>query len=339
MTSKDQVTAVDICCGLSYGDEAKGKIVSHLLNSDKSYDCVCRWNGGHNAGHTIYRDGKKYKTHLIPTGVFYGVTSIIGPNCVLNVKKFFDEIEYLKGHGFNTDVIRVHPNCHIITDKHLEEDATKYKDTQGSTSTGVAPCYRDKSARIGVRAQNVSELKDYIMDFSELKGVVLCEGAQGFWLDINYGNYPYVTSSQTLPCDACSLGFPPQKIRNIIGACKIYDTRSGIDPDFPETLFDDPELLKLADTGNEYGTTTGRRRKVNWLNLDKLVDAINISGANVIIMSKVDIVETLGIFKLYYSGKLMQFKNCEEMKQFIESTINEKCNINSFTFSSALEGI
>lgn len=338
---KTQVVYVDICSGLSYGDEAKGKIVSHLLNTDKSYDCVCRWNGGHNAGHTIYKDGKKYKTHLIPTGVFYGIPSIIGPNCVLNVEKFFTEIKYLEDNGFDTKVVKVHPNCHIITEEHIKEDMAKYKDSQGSTSTGVAPCYRDKHARIGIRAYNVPELTPFLMDLknNEIRGNVLCEGAQGFWLDVNHGNYPYVTSSHTLPYDACSLGFSPKKIRNIVGACKIYDTRSGIDPDFPETLFDDPELLKLADTGKEYGTTTGRRRKVNWLNMDKLVDAINMSGSNQIIMSKVDVMEELGIFKLYFNDKLRQFENCEEMKKFIELTIQEMCQIDSFTFSGSLEGV
>ena len=65
----------------------------------------------------------------------------------------------------------------------------------------------------------------------ELYGTILCEGAQGFWLDINYGNYPFVTSSVTLPYSACSLGFPPCKINTIYGAAKIYDTRVGYDPE------------------------------------------------------------------------------------------------------------
>jgi len=86
---------VDICCGLSWGDEGKGKIVSHLSNNNE-YDFVCRWGGGNNAGHTIYKDNIKYKTHLIPSGIFYGIKSIIGPNCVVNVNSFYEEIDYLK---------------------------------------------------------------------------------------------------------------------------------------------------------------------------------------------------------------------------------------------------
>jgi adenylosuccinate synthase len=92
---KSKIKSVDICCGLSYGDEAKGKIIAYLSKT-KDYDFVCRWNGGHNAGHTIYKNGVKYKTHLIPTGVFHNIKSIIGPNCIINKNKFISEIEYLR---------------------------------------------------------------------------------------------------------------------------------------------------------------------------------------------------------------------------------------------------
>ena len=84
---------VDICCGLNWGDEAKGKIISYLSKT-KNYEFVCRWAGGNNAGHTIYLEGKKYKTHLIPSGIFYGKLSIIGHGCVVNEKDFFQEIQY-----------------------------------------------------------------------------------------------------------------------------------------------------------------------------------------------------------------------------------------------------
>ena len=89
-----KINYVDVCCGLAWGDEAKGKIVSHLAKS-KNYDFVCRWAGGNNAGHTIYKDGNKYKTHLIPSGIFYGIKSIIGPGCVINYTAFKKEIEYM----------------------------------------------------------------------------------------------------------------------------------------------------------------------------------------------------------------------------------------------------
>ena len=121
----------------------------------------------------------------------------------------------------------------------------------------------------------------------------------------NYGIYPFITSSNTLPYGACSLGFPPQVIRHIYGAAKIYDTRSGFDDEFPESLLEDIELQKVGDVGQEYGTTTGRRRKVNWLNLNKLIHAINVSGTTHIVISKNDVLVDLNIFKIIlFNSKL-----------------------------------
>ena len=331
----DKIDYVDICCGLNWGDEAKGKIIAELAKSNK-YSFVCRWAGGSNAGHTVYVNGKKYKTHLIPCGIFYNIKSIIGPECVVNINSFAREIDYLKENGFNIDLIKISPNAHLITDSHIEEDIEKYK-SQGTTSQGIAPCYRDKYGRIGKRVKDIEYFKNYIWD-EKLFGKVLCEGAQGFWLDINQGNYPYVTSSTTLPYAACSLGFSPKLIRKIYGASKIYDTRSGIDPDFPEELLDDEELLLIIKEGKEYGTTTNRIRKVNWLNLDKLIKSINISGTTDIIISKTDIVEKLKKFKIIYNKELVIFNSLEEMKYFINDILNKECyGIQKIIYSNNVE--
>ena len=316
---KNKINYVDICCGLNWGDEAKGKIVSYLAKTGM-YDFVCRWSGGNNAGHTIYKDGVKYKTHLIPSGIFYGIPSIIGPDCVVNQDAFLQEIKYLKENGFNTKLIFISPNAHVVTEEHIYEDKEKLFKTQGTTAKGIAPCYKDKYAREGLRIKDVPEFNSYLWD-EKLYGNVLCEGAQGFWLDINYGNYPYVTSSNTLPYGACSLGFPPQLIRRIYGASKIYDTRSGIDPLFPESLLKDEELLSLVKAGQEFGTTTGRMRKTNWLNLDKLVSAVKISGTTKIIISKVDVIKEINIYKLYHNSELLVFDNFEEMKNYINKVL------------------
>ena len=246
MTNK--INYVDICCGLSWGDEAKGKIVSYLAKTG-NYNFVCRWAGGNNAGHTIYKNGIKYKTHLIPSGIFYNICSVIGPDCVINKESFFEEVNYLKKNGFNTDLILISPNAHVITDIHIKEDIDKLHNSQGTTGKGIAPCYKDKYARKGILAKSVKEFEQYLWD-EKLYGNILCEGAQGYWLDIIKGNYPYVTSSNTLPYSACSLGFPPQLIRNIYGAGKIYDTRVGYDPDFPDSLLNDNDLKKLGEIGD-----------------------------------------------------------------------------------------
>lgn len=321
---ENKINYVDICCGLNWGDEAKGKIVSYLAKTGM-YDFVCRWSGGNNAGHTIYKDGIKYKTHLIPSGIFYGIPSIIGPDCVVNQEAFFQEIKYLQEKDFNTKLILISPNAHVVTEEHILEDKEKLFKTQGTTAKGIAPCYKDKYAREGLRIKDVPEFNSYLWD-EKLYGNILCEGAQGFWLDINYGNYPYVTSSNTLPYGACSLGFPPQLIRRIYGASKIYDTRSGIDPLFPESLLKDEELLSLVKAGQEFGTTTGRMRKTNWLNLDKLVSAVKISGTTKIIISKVDVIKEIDTYKLYHNSNLLIFDNFEEMKNYINKVLKSNTN-------------
>ena len=351
-----KIDNIDIVVGLAWGDEAKGKITAQLAREDK-YDFVCRWNGGHNAGHTVIVNGNKYNTNLIPSGVFYGVKSIIGPGCVVCPFNFRRELNYLAENGFDTSLIYVSPNAHIITESHIEQDTRDYVDSQGSTGKGIAPCYRDKYARTGLR---VSEYSNYIVNSvgrrisaesiessefddedeecaklllkhiwdGKLYGNVLCEGAQGFWLDIDQGNYPYTTSSNTLPYSACSLGFPPQLIRKIIGACKIYDTRVGEDPDFPNELLDDEELSKLGEIGQEFGTTTGRRRKTNWLNMRKLVDAINVSGTTCLVVSKVDVISKLGVFKVIdLDGDITEFSDFSKLHSYIGKTLDEHCSL------------
>jgi adenylosuccinate synthase len=176
-------------------------------------------------------------------------------------------------------------------------------------------------ARTGKLAKDVLPKK--LLWDEKLSGKVLCEGAQGYYLDVDQGNYPYVTSSTTLPYAACSLGFPPQKIRHIWGISKIYDTRSGVDPLFPATLLEDEELSKLGDLGQEFGVTTGRRRICNWLNLDKTIQALRQTGTTHLVINKCDIIRELGIFKCYSEGELMEFSSYHKMTEFITDKVGQ----------------
>ena len=322
-----EINNVDICCGLAWGDEAKGKIVSELLKKNK-YNFVCRWSGGSNAGHTIYINNKKYHTHIVPAGIFHNITSVIGRDCYINMKRFDEEMNYLKFNGFNTDLVKISPYAHIITDEHIDEDRTLNFDNKNSTGNGIAKCARDKYDRKGILVKDGiwTKYKSNILDF-ELYGDILCEGAQGFWLDINYGNYPYVTSSNTLPYSACSLGFPPQKIRNIYGAVKIYDTRVGNDPLFNNDKYDEDVLNDLSILGHEYGTTTGRRRTTKWLNVDKLINSINISGCTILIVSKIDIIKKLGIFKLQINHIHRLYECFKDMIEDLNSYLMQNCKL------------
>lgn len=310
------INYVDVIYGLAWGDEGKGKISNAIA---KDYDYVCRWNGGPNAGHTVYLDGKKYKTHIIPCGVFQNKKSIIGPGCVLHVKKFFDEIKYLSDNGFDTSLIKVHPNAHIISDEHIESDMKNLKGKLGTTGQGIGPCYSDKMMRCGVQAKK--ELDKKWLWEGDLDGNVLCEGAQSVWLDIDHGDYPFVTSSSTMPYSACSIGFSPKKIRSLIGVAKAYDTKSGVDPLFPETLWENPILNQIIELGQEFGSTTGRKRLVNWLNLDKLIQSIRLSGCTYLVINKCDVLEEVGVFKLYYKNRLVELDTMHEMETFIRDML------------------
>jgi adenylosuccinate synthase len=332
------ISRVDIVCGLAWGDEAKGKIVSYLLENS-SYDWVCRWSGGSNAGHTIYIKGKKYVTHIVPAGILHGILSYIGPDCYIHIESFIKELDYLKENGFDTSKIYVSPKTHVITDDHIEQD-TYYKKTQGSTGSGIAPCAKDKYGRKGVLFESIDKAlfknhtEHICLNTTELYGTLLCEGAQGTWLDINYGNYPFVTSSTTLPYSACSLGFSHQKIRHIYGASKIYDTRVGKDPLFPDCLDTNKELVTIGNIGQELGSTTGRKRRVNWLNLDLLIQSVNLTGCTVLIVSKVDILNTVNMFKLFYKSNLKTFNTIEHMIEFIKTILFKQCEyVDTILFS------
>ena len=312
------VNYVDVVADLSWGDTGKGKIVSALVKRN-NYDFVCRWAGGNNAGHTVFLKGKKYKTHLIPSGVFHGVQSIIGPACVVNRDALLDELKYIEENGFDPTLVKVSPRAHMVTEAHIDKDKKKLAKKLGTTSKGIAPCYAEKMARSGWQAKDL--LPPEMLWDEKLYGNILCEGAQGFYLDIDHGNYPYVTSSTTLPYGACSLGFPPQKIRKIWGTCKVYDTRSGVDPLFPKDLLKDPDLAKLGELGEEYGVTTGRRRIVNWLNLDMLSNAVRISGATELVLNKMDILTKLGTFKLQHDGELKEFADWCGFRSYISDAV------------------
>ena len=333
MLMANHIEYADIVCGLAWGDEAKGKIVADLVKTG-NYDWVCRWNGGSNAGHTVYVDGKKYNTNIIPSGIFHNIPCFIGPDCYVNITDLEREMKYLKENGFNTNLVSISPQAHVVTSIHKEEDSKFHTIKQGSTKKGIAPCAGDKFRRIGIRMETFIKINNEAFEFEvfnprihvmqpeqSLYGRILCEGAQGFWLDINYGSYPYVTSSYTLPYSACSLGFLPQHIRNIYGAAKIYDTRVGNDPCFDETITDVDDTNIIAIEGNEFGTTTGRMRKVNWLNVDKLEKAVQLSGCTHLIVSKVDIFEKLNIYKTLDK----EFSSMKELQKYIKDRLLSNC--------------
>ena len=328
----------DIIVDLQAGDTGKGKVAHHLSKIPNEYTHVVRYNGGGNAGHTIYHDGEKFVTHYIPVGVIYGIKSIIGPGCVVNVKDLFKEIEELELGGFKVrQNLWIDKRVHIITDEHQNEEGSETK--IGTTKKGNGPCYRDKYSRTGLRAESVPELENFLIDcyeeFHETDGQVriLFEGAQGFELDIDWGDYPYVTSSHCTVGGAILNGVPPQKIRNVYGVCNAYRTYVG-NKEFekPSEIFD-----KIREVGNEYGATTGRKRQIDWINFDDIIKACNINGVTHLIINKLDVLEEVNNFSFYYKDNNVTSNGTSEFFQtYFKLTIKVKCpDIEEITFSKS----
>ncbi len=316
----------DVVVDLQYGDCGKGK-VAHDLCRKNNYTHVIRYNGGCNAGHTIYHEGKRFITHHIPCGVFFGIRSIIGPGCVLNINQFFKEIKELENNGIEVrKLIKIASNTHIITDFHLVQDQ---KDVEiGTTKRGNGPAYRDKYDRKGVRAIEIPELAPFVVDmytelhnneeFDEIE--ILFEGAQGFGLDVDWGDYPFVTSSHCTVGSAILNGVPPKSIRDIWGVAKIYETYVGA-----KHFADNDEIFdKIREVGNEYGATTGRPRQINWLDFDLLKMAIDINGVNKLVINKMDVLKELNIWRIFEGLNMFEFVAEDDIKYWISDSLKDR---------------
>ena len=318
----------DVVIGLQHGDEAKGK-VTHYLCKYKDYTHVLRFNGGCNAGHTIYHEGRKFVTHHIPAGVFYGIKSIIGPGCVVNVEQFFKELAELEEGGVNAKgKIFIAKNTHVISDAHVQEEHSEKK--IGTTKRGNGPAYRDKYARLGVQAKDVSALKPYLIDlYEEFYSIpcsvnILCEGAQGFELDIDWGDYPYVTSSHCGVAGALLNGIPHNSVEDVWGVGKVYETYVGAKQFEP---IDDPEerefFARMREAGEEYGATTGRPRQCNYLNLSNLKRSIAVNAVNKLVLNKVDVLRSLDTWRLINNDEIISFSGENEMLDFVKKELSD----------------
>jgi adenylosuccinate synthase len=333
---------VDVILGLQWGDEGKGKIVDFFA---KDYAVIARFQGGPNAGHTLYVEDKKIVLHQIPSGVFHkNAINLIGNGVVLDPVTLKRECDTVAGFGIDLKKnLFISERTHLILPTHraLDKAAELSKGTQkiGSTLKGIGPAYMDKTGRNGLRVgelldknfttayiklrlkhqrlldnyafteditaweeeffEAVEFLKqlnivngEYFINDQLTKGKkVLAEGAQGSMLDIDFGTFPFVTSSNTITAGVCNgLGVAPQKIRDVMGVTKAYCTRVGGGP-FPTELENDigEQLRKI---GNEFGATTGRPRRCGWIDLVALRFACMINGVTKIIMTKADVLDS-----------------------------------------------
>jgi adenylosuccinate synthase len=334
---------VDVILGLQWGDEGKGKIVDFFA---KDYDVVARFQGGPNAGHTLYVNDKKIVLHQIPSGIFHeDKVNLIGNGVVLDAVTLKRECESVAAFGVDYKKnLFISERTHLILPTHRALDKaselSKGIDKIGSTLKGIGPAYMDKTGRNGLRVGDLldksftsqyiklrlkhqrlldnfnfqedisiweEEFFEAIEFLKEIKVVngeyfindkisagkrVLAEGAQGSMLDVDFGTFPFVTSSSTITGGVCSgLGIAPQKIKEVIGITKAYCTRVGSGP-FPTELLDATGDF-LRNTGNEFGSTTGRPRRCGWIDLVALQFACMINGVTKIVMTKADILDGL----------------------------------------------
>jgi adenylosuccinate synthase len=338
---------VDVLIGLQWGDEGKGKIVDFLASN---YDIIARFQGGPNAGHTLYVNGQKVVLHTIPSGVFHThCDNLIGNGVVIDPVTLQKEIRTIQALQPDLlDRLYVSHRAHLILPTHRALDAaseaSKGKEKIGSTLKGIGPAYMDKTGRNGLRVgdvlsknfeqryealkakhlailgqqeqlvdwrawevefmqsiETIRSLKivnaEYWLDAALKDGKkILAEGAQGSMLDIDFGTYPFVTSSNTITAGVCSgLGVAPSTVGEVYGITKAYCTRVGGGP-FPTELDgEDGEALRKA--GNEFGATTGRPRRCGWIDLVALRYAVMLSGVTKLIMTKTDVLDSFNPLK------------------------------------------
>ena len=332
-----------VVVGAQWGDEGKGKIVDWL--SERA-DVVVRFQGGHNAGHTLVIDEKIYKLHALPSGVVRGgKLSIIGNGVVLDPWHLLNEIETLTGQGVTIDAgtLKIAENTPLILPVHGELDRAREAQSGiakiGTTGRGIGPAYEDK---VGRRAVRVSDLADettlskridrllqhhntlrkgmglepidkrnlfkklldvapHILKFAapvwkilndkrKSGQRILFEGAQGALLDVDFGTYPFVTSSNVIAGQAATgSGLGPGGIDFVLGIVKAYTTRVGEGP-FPTEL-NHAYGIMLGERGHEFGTTTGRRRRCGWFDSVLVRQTCATSGVNGISLTKLDVLD------------------------------------------------
>lgn len=301
-----------IVLGCHYGDEGKGAVTNRLA---QEHDVIIRFQAGPNAGHTIVTPAGQIALHQIPCGITIpGKINIIGNGCVINLEKLLKEIEGLRVLGFDVSPqnLLISDRVHVINEDHIQADKQDGGGI-GTTGQGIGPCYRDKIARTGTRAMDldrVKALQPFLCDctktlynLSSGGKSILFEGAQGTFLDIDHGTYPYVTSSNTTIGAAFTGTGIYLPIHRRIGVVKAYMTRVGNGP-FPTEMIgqEEPIAEYLRKKGHEYGATTGRPRRIGWLDLHSTNRACIINGINELALTRLDILSGLEQIKISLPG-------------------------------------
>lgn len=332
-----------VVVGAQWGDEGKGKLVDWL--SERA-DVIVRFQGGHNAGHTLVIGKEVYKLHALPSGVVRGgKLSVIGNGVVLDPWHLQKEIATTRAQGveITPENLMIAENTPLILPVHGELDRAREGQNAvakiGTTGRGIGPAYEDKVGRRAIRVADLADkatlearidrllqhhdtlrrgmglpevdragLLNALLEIAPdvLKYAapvwkvlaekrksgkrILFEGAQGALLDIDFGTYPFVTSSNVIAGQAATgSGLGPGAIDFVLGIVKAYTTRVGEGP-FPSELHDE-NGQRLGERGHEFGTTTGRKRRCGWFDAVLVRQTCATSGVNGIALTKLDVLD------------------------------------------------
>lgn len=299
--------SVDVLVGLQWGDEGKGRIVDLYA---RDYDVVARFAGGDNAGHSLVVGGQTIALRLVPSGILQSQTELfIGGGCVVNPVTLAQELEQIATYGVDPHRVAISDRAHAVLPAHIESDRKRELELAagaiGTTGRGIGPAYADRASRSGVTmrhfcdegetpeairlAPHVVDGVAYVHERLERQKRVLAEGAQGAMLDVIYGSYPYVTSSNTIAGGACTgLGIGPKHVGRVVGVAKAYCTRVGSGP-FPSELLDS-DGERLRERGREFGTVTGRPRRCGWFDAVAVRYAARLNGLDALVLTKLDVL-------------------------------------------------
>ncbi len=349
-----------VVIGAQWGDEGKGKIVDYLA---KEAQIIVRFSGGANAGHTIVIGKEQYALHLIPSGILYpDKIVILGAGMVIDPKALFTELQMLNDRGIDTTGrVFISDRAHIVLPRYIEIDKQRdqaRKKPIGTTGRGIGITYSMKSDRDGIRIADLSwkermaDLDDADRQFLEpyvdrlqsmaidltsfiaghKNAQILYEGAQGTLLDLDLGTYPYVSSGMSCAAGAAIGGcIGPRSIDKILGVFKAYSTRVGNGP-FPSEFdphSEGPLEHFIRETGREYGVTTGRPRRVGYLDLPALRYACRTNSIDSLVMTHLDVYDTLEEIKACVAYRIGD-RVVEDFPASIEDLTHAKPILRSF---------
>jgi adenylosuccinate synthase len=283
----------NILVGGGWGDEGKGKCITYLCSNDKP-NIIARAGVGPNAGHSVEFNGEKYGLRMIPSGfVHTDARLLIGAGVLVDPEVFHYELNYLNKYHVKERTFADY-RCSIIEEKHKQQDRDSdyLSKNIGTTGSGCGPANSDRVMRVAKLASQIEEMEGYTADVpTEVNEAidngedVFIEGSQGFGLSLYYGTYPYVTSKDTTASTAAAdVGVGPTKIDEVIVVFKSYITRVGAGPFKTEITQERAEEMHIE----EYGTVTGRRRRVGVFDMELAKESCMINGATQIALTCVD---------------------------------------------------